>query len=505
MASTFAVSRNHLIFGLCLPLAVLLGYMLADIQDTASLVVVLLAMTILVTPVLMRWHHALLILSWNMVAQPSLPGHPQLWMLMSLLSLFIAVLNRTINAEHRFAHVPSLTRPLLVFATVVLVTAFMTGGIGLRIFGSSSVGGRGYFYILGAVAGFFALSSRQIPPQQAAMYLGLFFLPGLTAMIGRIAGLFGPGASFLYYLFPPDFVADDFVTDLTYDSSLVRVNGSVAASLAVFSWLLARHGITGVFDLSRPWRLLLLVGSVAAGMFGGFRSALLLMGSIFFILYTIEKLWRTRLTAVMLMLGILTGTVLVAFSTRLPLSVQRSLSILPIEVDPVTREMASYSTEWRIEMWKSLLPQVPKYLLKGKGYALSGDDLYMAQWDAVNKGNNVGYEAAAFAGDYHNGPLSVVIPFGAAGMLAFAWLMAAGARFLCAMCRQGAPEFHRINSFLFALFLARVVVFCTIFGSLYLELYYFTGILGFSVALNVTGRQWSAEAGQKLPGETAAK
>ena len=30
MASTFAVTRNHLIFGLCLPLAVLMGYVLAE-------------------------------------------------------------------------------------------------------------------------------------------------------------------------------------------------------------------------------------------------------------------------------------------------------------------------------------------------------------------------------------------------------------------------------------------------------------------------------------------
>ena len=66
MASTFAVTRNHLIFGLCLPLAVLLGYMLADLDDPASRLVVLVALGVLLLPLLMRWHHPLLILSWNM-------------------------------------------------------------------------------------------------------------------------------------------------------------------------------------------------------------------------------------------------------------------------------------------------------------------------------------------------------------------------------------------------------------------------------------------------------
>ena len=69
MASTFAVTRNHLIFGLCLPLAVLLGYMLADLDDPASRVVILVALSVLCVPVLMRWYHPLLILSWNAAAQ----------------------------------------------------------------------------------------------------------------------------------------------------------------------------------------------------------------------------------------------------------------------------------------------------------------------------------------------------------------------------------------------------------------------------------------------------
>ena len=38
MANTFAVSRNHLIFGLCLPLAMLLGYLLAEPLESSSLV-----------------------------------------------------------------------------------------------------------------------------------------------------------------------------------------------------------------------------------------------------------------------------------------------------------------------------------------------------------------------------------------------------------------------------------------------------------------------------------
>ena len=496
MASTFAVTRNHLIFGLCLPLAVLLGYMLADIDDPASRLIILVTLGVLVVPLLMRWYHPLLMLSWFSAAQPALPGGPHLWALVALIGLGFAVLSRTVNPEHRFAHVPAITRPLILLTIVVVVTALLTGGIGLRIFGSSSVGGRGYFYLLAAVAGFFALSSRAIPANRAMLYAGLFFLPGLTAIIAPMASWIGSKAGMVYLLFPPESDPDDFVTDGFIDPRMLRVTGSVGASLAVFSWLLARHGIAGTFDLSRPWRVFFFVASVAGGMFGGFRSALVLMALVFLILYTLEKLWQTKLTLVLLAAGVVGFTGLIGFSDRLPLPVQRTLSFLPVNIDPATRDSADVSTQWRVEMWKSVLPEVPKHLIKGKGYTYSSDGLFMAQMRSRQYGS-VSFEEAAYAGAYHNGLLSIIIPFGAAGLICFLWLLAAGTRFLYTMYKSGASELRHINTFLLALFLARILVFFFIFGSLYVELFYFTGILGFSVALNVAGKRQSLDESQE--------
>jgi len=288
----------------------------------------------------------------------------------------------------------------------------------------------------------------------------------------------------VYWLFPVDAVlADDFIADPAEFSAMARIGSLVTASLAVFSWLLARYGVAGAFDLSRPWRLGLLLLTIAGMTFGGYRSALLLMAAIFLILFTLEGLWRTRLAVALIGVAVVAGIVLVGFAERMPLSVQRTLSVLPIKVDPATRQQAESSTEWRVEMWKMVLPQVPKYLLVGKGYSYSADDLFMAQV-ASRQAGAVKYEEAAFAGDYHNGPLSLVIPFGAIGFITFGWLMVVGARFLYTNYREGLPELRRINAFLLALFLARLLLFCFVFGSLYTELYYYTGLLGLSVALN---------------------
>ena len=83
MASTFAVTRNHLIFGICLPVALLLGYLLADAQDPTSTVIVALGFGVLSFPLLIKWYHPALVPCWNMNAQPTLPGQPELWAVMA--------------------------------------------------------------------------------------------------------------------------------------------------------------------------------------------------------------------------------------------------------------------------------------------------------------------------------------------------------------------------------------------------------------------------------------
>ena len=65
MANTFAVSRNHLIFGLCLPLAVLLGFLRAEPMESSSMAVVVMGLSVLVVQLLIRWHPPLLIVAWN--------------------------------------------------------------------------------------------------------------------------------------------------------------------------------------------------------------------------------------------------------------------------------------------------------------------------------------------------------------------------------------------------------------------------------------------------------
>jgi hypothetical protein len=134
-------------------------------------------------------------------------------------------------------------------------------------------------------------------------------------------------------------------------------------------------------------------------------------------------------------------------------------------------------------MWKMALPDVPKYFWKGKGLGMDPNELFMAATSA-NGGFEAAWAGAAVAGDYHNGPLSVIIPFGIFGTLAFAWLLVAGMRYLHRQYQTGDPELRGINRFLLASFTAHAVYFLFVFGGFRSDLFLFTGILGLSVSLN---------------------
>jgi O-antigen ligase len=204
-------------------------------------------------------------------------------------------------------------------------------------------------------------------------------------------------------------------------------------------------------------------------------------------------LHRTRLLLVLLIAMVLGGAALIPLAPKLPLSVQRSLSMLPLKIDPVARIDAQASLEWRLEMWKILVPQIPQYFWIGKGYALSPSDLYLAN-EAGRRGLMKSYEVAAVSGNYHSGPLSILIPFGIFGMIGFFWFLAASVRVLYLNHRNSPPEYQNLNTFLLSYFVARSIFYFIGMGALSSDLPFFAGLIGLSIAVNGGVRSRSAEA-----------
>jgi len=479
MTNVPATLRTLAIYAICIPLALFLGYLLADPLNLTALGTISIVLFILSLPLLLRFHTFLLLLTWNTSAILFfLPGPPHLWLVMVAISLGISVVRRTLDQRFRFISVPALTWPLLMLIAVALITAKATGGIGLRSLGGEVYGGKRYFYLVGAILGYFALTAQRIPPQRAGLYVAVFFLGGLTAIIGDFALTVHGPLQYIFLFFRPMGLSTE-VAEL----GVVRYVGLPAASAALYSWMLAKHGIRGLLDVRAPWRLPLFIIFSGVGLLGGFRSYLISLVLICFFQFFLEGLHRTRLLPILVVLFAITASVALPFAKELPLTIQRSLAFLPVPIAPSAREDAQISTEWRLQMWKAVLPEVPKYLLLGKGYALTRQDFDFGR-DPGMKAVAEDQIGAALAGDYHNGPLSVVMPFGIWGAIAFLWFLAAGYYVLHRNYRYGDPGLRAINTFLLAAFLAKVVMFFFVVGGLHGDMQSFAAWLGLSVALN---------------------
>jgi hypothetical protein len=409
-----------------------------------------------------------------------LPGRPQIWMGMTAVAIGVSVLQYAINREYRFVSVPSINRPLFFLGLVVLLTARLTGGIGVAALGGGVYGGKRYVMILGAIIGYFAITSRRIPPEKAKLYVSLFFLGSITMALGSLAGVISPAFNFIFLIFPVESLAALTGDTMAPTSVVGRIGGLPFMSMGIFCAMLAQFGLKGLFNIRKPWRLIGLILCIFLGMFGGFRSVLIQFLLVFLILFFMEGLVYTRALPAVIAMAILGGALIAATATKLPLSVQRTLAFLPIDIDPIARMDAQTSTEWRIKMWQDVLPEIPKYLIVGKGYVINPNELAMVRLEAAR--NPVA--GAELAGDYHNGPLSIIVPLGLFGVAAFLWFIVAALRVVWFNYKYGDPFLLNLNRFIFAYFLMRTVFFFTIFGSLYSDLMVFTGLLGLSISLN---------------------
>jgi hypothetical protein len=482
-----AVLRSLIIYAVCIPLAMFVGYLLANQQDYGSLGFYGVLAVVLCSPILLRWHRELLVFSWSAsLSVFILPGKPNLWLVMVAVSLGISVLERIMNSANHFIRVPQITWPLLAFLAVALFTAEMTGGVGLHAFGSAVYGGKKYVYLFVSIASYFALTARPIPKEKARVFVILFFLGRATDFVGNLYPICPSWMNPLFYLFPPTVAQDaDFQVGIT------RLAGFCNVGLAISFLMMARFGLRGIFLSGKPWRILYLMAAFGLIFLGGYRSWLLLFLATFTGMFFWEGLHRTPILLVMILLGALGGTALVPLANKLPYTFQRSLAFLPLDLDADARMSAEDSTEWRLNMWAALLPQIPPHLFLGKGLAVTAED-----YDEMMTGNTILNTAAAnvddsqnslaLSSDFHNGMLSIIIPFGIWGVMAVVWFFFAGLKVLYNNARYGRPDLQLTNAFLLMLFAWEVLNYLSCFGGMQisLELATFVGFLGLSIALN---------------------
>jgi hypothetical protein len=485
MIPQHAKLQTLLIYAAVLPLALFLGYLLSDPWDTTTFIYVGLVFVLLITPMLLKWHRPMLFFSWNVLAAVFvLPGRPDLWMVMAFASLTISIVQRALLRDMRFIAVPSLFWPIVFLSGVILFTAKFTGGIGLSLFGSGVVGGKRYVELMAGIVGFFAMTARPIPTEKAKLYVGLFFLGSVLNIIGDLFPyLQGTGPlTYIFLIFPVQ-TFGSIAQPGDETATILRLAGTAVASVGVFVYLLSQSGLKEPLSKGRLGRLALLFLALVACALGGYRSYIILLLLTAGIIFFVEDLFRWKYIFVLIGTVMLIGATTVPLADRLPMSIQRSLAWLPLEINPVARENARDSSDWRIKIWQVAAREVPTYFWLGKGLAIN--PVEMDQLSTLSRSGFISStEQMLITGDFHNGPLTLAISFGVWGIIGWLWLLWAALRALYSNYIYGDESLKKINAALFAYFLAKTVLFVAVFGSFHTDFFAFLGILGLSVSLN---------------------
>jgi len=405
-------------------------------------------------------------------------------------SLLISLLQRTLQHRSRFVRAPEVTWPIVAMLCMVLTTMFLRGGLGFSFMGSRNVGSSRYLMLLVGVMSYFALTAQPIPRQRVFFYTGLFFLGGVTAVVGDLFAFATPAFYPIFLLFPPSVEVRS--GEMTF--GVTRMFGLGMTAVAIYRYMLARYGLRGIFYANTRWRLFFFVLVIALSGLGGFRSIIIGLMLLFGVMFYLEGLHRTRLVVPLLIGGTLTLVLIVALLPKMPLNVQRAFAFLPLEVDPAASVSAENSSEWRLQMWKAVWPEVPNYLLLGKGLGFPEADFEAITNAGLSARSPDQWMWAVITGDFHNGPLSVILTFGIWGLIAFVWMHLAGLRALIRNYRYGDPELRTVNTCMLTVFFVQMVVFWFIFGAMYSETIIFVSFIGFSVAINGGVAQAKVEA-----------
>ena len=504
MIGSSPLLKNGLIYIAAIIAAIFVGLMLAEPDDREALGGVLLVLSVLMIPLARTYHHTWLIASINApLILGMLPGQAPLWSLLGILTLGLAMVDKILVKRREPILIPSLrnvTKCLLLLALVIIVTGIVRGDLGGQAFGSTRQGVKKHLYCLTAIIVYFAVSSRSIPTDQAPRLVIIFFASQMLAMLTDVIWALGPSAYGAFLILQP---AADFSAEATAAVGGRRV-GLAVGSLAGMFAMLSAYGVRGVFSFTKLWRPLVFVLLFATGLLGGFRSFILLGVLVVLVTGYLEGFFKTGAGKVVLVLGVVGFAMIALFANQLPQVVQRTLTFLPLELDSAVRADAEFSSKWRFDMWSVLLPQVPQWLLLGKGYGFDSMDLWMVEYQTAQWSLPL-YERSLLLGDYHSGPLTVVVAFGVPGFILFVAFLFFAIRHLQRVRSFGDPDLKRINTFLLGYFVARTIHFVFIYGQFNLDLLIFTGTLGLSVAINRRFLERRASGGSPVVGSRAVR
>jgi len=307
---------------------------------------------------------------------------------------------------------------------VYLLMVFIRNPVGVEALGSDRVGGRPYVDVIIAFLAFWVLRQSVASPREA------FFVPllgvvghGFHAVLNAIAYRFPSTVGPLSRLYSGIGAAEnpDALPPMPGEEAS-RLSYLQGLGVGMFAYACARWRPFTLLNPLKIGRFLIFAFAVFAVLQSGFRSALIGLAQ-WFLLSTYFRRGVPEVGRVMV-LGAVGIALLVAVQgtlINLPLPMQRTLSFLPGQWDYAAKSDAKGSTEWRVEMWKTMLTG-NKYIANkwfGDGFGFTRRQLEIMSANRLTGGTADQQENIMIGGGVHSGPVSSIRYVGYVGLILF--------------------------------------------------------------------------------------
>jgi len=331
---------------------------------------------------------------------------------------------------------------------LVIIITMLFRGFGLNIAGTMQAGGKTYLTMLLSLG--LILGSGSIGLSAGQWRAALIFMCCLGMIFLDINNPIDGGTGFFDYF------------SLKNEGARFIYGGSIGISLLLLFYILSVGK-----NMNTLIKYLMLIASfILIGMSGhriAFITAVLFIG-IFNLIRNRDRSGKVKFMLRAFILFIALIVVLSAVVPYLPVSFQRGLTWLPfVKVSSLAKAQAQQTIKWRVDIWRSVLPDVPRYLWIGKGCAFNREEfLYL-----MDTRGGASLEKLMLTGSYHNGPLGLIIKFGAISLILLLGLWFVSCRKHMRLAQgewhdQRIKGYHRV---MLAYFITRCLTFIFIFGS----------------------------------------
>lgn len=353
-----------------------------------------------------------------------------------------------------------LTDKLVFLNLAWLVVTFIKNPTGLSFLGSEMVGGRKYIVMGMAFAAYFILSRCRIPSKWA-YHLPLWLAVGIATpyalqTVATVSPDIGELISRIYSV-----QVQSAAQALTTQGAMggeERVFGLEKTMLPLFIAMCAYYSPGTFINPLHPLRALgLLVTFILVGL-SGFRSSLLAMAGYMAVSAWLHGRMRDFIPlGIVVLLGLAALGATVQSGVRVPLTIQRALSVLPLGWDQEAAQDADSTTTWRVDMWRDAWND-PNYFrdkVFGDGFGFTQQELSIFANQMSGLQGLIGvsntYEMFMIRGSLHNGPLSSLRYGGFVGLILLTALMVGTAIYAVKIARASVGTVYAPVAFFTAI------------------------------------------------------